>query len=182
MALPALSDETAGDGDLSLTDLQRAFVVAYVDSGGEATESARVAGYADPRVSSFRLLRLAHVQRAIRDEQRRVIDCDLYSLSVKQAKMLLADPDTPKGAKVTLILGVWDRGGPTKRSGDQEKEFKSLEEMSINELESFIREKEAKLVVVPAAPEVEPQRPQTIEATAIAPPRQGGDDPKQAAS
>lgn len=52
-------------GPGGLSDMQAAFVEAYIANGGQQTEAARAAGYGSPEVRAFELMRHEGVQAAI---------------------------------------------------------------------------------------------------------------------
>lgn len=52
-------------GTEGLSDMQAAFVEAYIANGGQQTEAARAAGYGSPEVRAFELMRHEGVQAAI---------------------------------------------------------------------------------------------------------------------
>lgn len=56
-----------------LTAKQSAFVREFVALGGQQGKAAGLAGYADPDASAHRLVRLPHVQAAIRAETSRLV-------------------------------------------------------------------------------------------------------------
>lgn len=56
-----------------LTAKQSAFVSQFVALGGQQGKAAELAGYADAAASAHRLVRLPHIQAAIRAEQARLV-------------------------------------------------------------------------------------------------------------
>jgi hypothetical protein len=125
-----------------MTEQQREFATHYVANGGNGAEAARQAGYAEKsaRSSAYKLLRLPHVQAAIKAEQRRVLS-EIASLALGQARAMLESKDTPAGARVTLITAVLDRGGltPVKASADDTPiDAENLRNLSLAELEELI--------------------------------------------
>lgn len=177
MAMPpaTVTRDKAGrfNGTIDLTDRQARFVKAYVRNGGRQEDACIEAGYSEvsARQIAYELTRLPHVQEAIKAEQARTIRGELASLAVKVVREILTDPLVKPGIRAELAIKVLDRAGhvaPKADTGDNKA--KSLEDMSIAELEAFIREKETTLKPVgqaeTVAPDQPPARPQTIELTA----------------
>ncbi len=52
-------------GTEGLSDMQAAFVEAYIANGGQQTEAARAAGYSQPDLRAYELMRHERVQAAI---------------------------------------------------------------------------------------------------------------------
>ncbi|MHB1140663.1 MAG: terminase small subunit [Sulfuricaulis sp.] len=128
-----------------LTEMQCAFVLAYVrgpGTAGNGTKSAVAAGYSakSARVQAGQLLAKPHVMDAITREQRKALS-GLSSVAILEAEKLLTDPATAAGTKVDLIRTILDRGGlaAPKEAAPKEKTEKPLNEMSLTELEEFIR-------------------------------------------
>ena len=128
-----------------LTEMQQAFVVAFVSGpgvAGNATKAAQEAGYStkSARVQAQQLLAKPHVQAAIVHEQRRCLS-GLASIGLVEAEKMLTSPETPAGVKADLIKAAWDRGGlAVPKREAPEKQEKELHEMTTKELQDFIRE------------------------------------------
>lgn len=73
--LPAIVDDDDEVEGRPLTALMARFVSAYVSNGSKGSDAAIEAGYApgSAAVTAYRLVRLRHVQVAIREEQRRTL-------------------------------------------------------------------------------------------------------------
>lgn len=134
-----------------LTEMQRAFVLAYVTGPGTAgngTKSAVAAGYSakSARVQAQQLLAKQHVASAITKEQRKTLS-GLASVAIIEAEKLLTDPATAAGTKAELIKMILDRAGlaAPKEAAQKENTDKSLFEMSLHELEAFIRDGQSKI-------------------------------------
>jgi phage terminase small subunit len=127
----------------AVTDQQAAFVAAFVSNGGNATAAAREAGYSEEsaRQSGSRLLHKPHVIDAIRAEQGRLISGKLCTKALAVLERVLDDAAAPYGARVDAAKTILDRGGLTAKNGPRESDLndKPLNEMSVPELEEFIR-------------------------------------------
>ncbi|WP_178133390.1 terminase small subunit [Vineibacter terrae] len=126
------------------TGQQEIFAVEYARNGGRGTEAARRAGYSERMAGryAYQLLEKPNVQVLIRKEQRRLLT-GLASLALAQAKLMLEDPETPAGARASLITAVLDRAGlaPVKEQKDEEIDGRDLREMSLQELEALWRDR-----------------------------------------
>lgn len=123
-----------------LTDSQQTFVREYVRNGGKGAEAARCAGFSEKSAGkyAYQLLEKGHVLQAIQREQRRAFT-ELAAISLGQTKMMLEDPKTPAGARVQLVMTVFDRANLAAiRSGETDgAETKPLREMSLDELQAI---------------------------------------------
>lgn len=100
---------------------QTAFVVELVGSGCTPTEAARRAGYACPAQEAYRLVRLEHVQDAIREEQQRIINGDLVNKSLKTLHAVMDDPAAPASAKVAAARAGLEAAGLFARANSEGK-------------------------------------------------------------
>lgn len=132
-------------GTQGLTVQQRAFVNAYVKNGGNLTEAATVAGYAEPRVYGWQLVRLAHIQAAI--HQARSVDIsELAVLGLGRVRSILGAAellDNAAGARVVLdaakfVVNLAGHVPPKAAETDDDGLDKPMHEMTIAELEAFI--------------------------------------------
>lgn len=135
--------------NLELTERQRAFVVAFVASGGKnATEAAREAGFsaASARQEAWRLLRKPHVQAAIRAERARAIGTEGGSLAWSVIEGILKDERSPVGVRfeaAKFVMGLAGHVAP-KPGEEQGDTPTSLEDMTVAQLEEIIRRGEAR--------------------------------------
>lgn len=140
-------NQKQGEAKMKMTEPQERFAVAYVANGGNATQAAKVAGFSlkSARQIGSHLLDKPHVQSAIRNEQRRTLEGRLSSKALMVLEAILDDATAPVGARVDAAKTVLDRGGLIARKDDAGASGKSLTEMSLPELEEFIRNGQAKL-------------------------------------
>jgi phage terminase small subunit len=140
-----------------LTDQQKAFVREYVRNGGSGADAARAAGYsaARPAQQAHDLLALPHIQEAIHREQARLIGGGLASKAVEVVQRILHDAalaDTVSGQKLQLEAAktVLDRAGHIAPKASEAEMIgdKPLTEMSLDELDAFIRAGQAALAKV----------------------------------
>jgi hypothetical protein len=142
----ALTRTRATDGTFTgpagLTEKQAAFVKAFVELGGTATKAAEVAGYADPRTSSWGLLRLPHIQAAIRAERERTIMTEGASIAWATMKDLMQNPKYTGAVKFQAAKWTLEAAGSGLAAhraalglpdGD-----KPLSEMTLAELDAFL--------------------------------------------
>jgi phage terminase small subunit len=156
--LVAISDArpVASDGD-GLTEMQRAFVVAYTNGEGcvgNASEAARRAGYSVKTAKEIgrHLVAKPHVRDAIEAANREAIS---GRLSVKASALLeraIDDEAAPMRVRVQAALGVLDRGGYAAPSAFEKaaalalrERDKPLHQMTRAEVEARIAELSAEV-------------------------------------
>lgn len=126
---------------MALTEKQAAFVGAFVGQGLNATEAAKVAGYAEPRVEGWSLLRVPAVQAEIAKARAALISGDGARLAWRTMSRLMEDGGTPPAVQFQAARWVLEASGQglaariAERVGEPEK---ALAEMSLGELEAFI--------------------------------------------
>lgn len=128
---------------MSINDQQLAFAENYVLGNGNATRAAIAAGYAEAsaRQTASRLLGLSYVQDAIRRAHTRTLQGRLASKAISVLERILDDDSAPAGVRVDAAKTVLDRAGfSAVRSAVLEPEEKSLESMSLAELEALARQ------------------------------------------
>lgn len=125
-----------------INDQQRAFVVALVDNGGNATQAAIAAGYSkvSARQQAHALLDKPHVTIALREEQRRALS-RMSSQALRVLEGLLNDNKAPHRVRIDAAKIVLDRAGhmPRQEKPEEETSKKSLDQMSSEELYEVIR-------------------------------------------
>lgn len=133
--------EEAHEAAGMLTEKQAAFVGLYVELGGQQTKAAELAGYADPGASAYRLMRLSHVQAAIRGEQSRLV----LQGGAKGLKWMVGALDDPKLAgAVRFQAAKWLAEAAGHGLAAQRANLglpptdKPLSEMTLDELDTFI--------------------------------------------
>jgi phage terminase small subunit len=123
---------------IDLTPKQRAFVVALVRNGTTPTAAAREAGYNNPKVSSFDVLRLPHVAAAIRMERQRYISGELANIATGTLRHILTDSEAPASARVQAARTVLEMSGDIGKAKRQDDEDRPLSEMTAEELARMI--------------------------------------------
>lgn len=126
-------------GTRGLTEQQARFVQNTVN-GLSQTDAARQAGYAEPGVAGYQLKRNPRIIAAIHAEQALVIGGDLANAALGVLRDILTG-DHPAKLKLDAAKTVLDRAGHiAPKAGDAPTgEDKPLAEMSVDELEAFIR-------------------------------------------
>lgn len=126
-----------------LTPQQAEYVRHFSANGGRGTDAAIKAGYAEGSAAqrSYELRHKPHVAAAITAEMRRGV-VELAPLAITWAKKMLENDKTPPGARVQLIMTIFDRAGlAAQRAGDEgDGDEKSLRDMSLQELEGLARQ------------------------------------------
>lgn len=135
-----------------ILDQQQAFAAAYVAGNGNATQAAIDAGYSpvSARQTASRLLHTPHVQDAIRREQNKTLRTRLATRALAVLEKVMEDDAAPMGVRVDAAKTILDRAGlPALRTPGQDEDLAQapLTEMSLAQLESFIRASQLRLAV-----------------------------------
>lgn len=127
-----------------LTEMQGAFVVAYVANGGNGTQAAIEAGYSEQsaRQQAFALTHNPRVVAAIQTEQRRTF-ARIANKAIVVLEGFLDDKTAPAGVRLDAARTVLDRAGLTAKAAEaDEAPKKPMSEWTIEELEAFIERQE----------------------------------------
>src|SRR3546814_775339 len=104
-----------------LTDKQAEWVRQFV-AGANATDAARLAGYAFPEVDGWRLTRIPAVQAAVVQERERVLKVEIGTLGLRRLTNILRNDDEWKDAPATLkafaIGKALEHGGHGQNASD----------------------------------------------------------------
>ena len=159
-------------GTGTLTSKQRAFVREYVRNGGNGAAAMRAAGYrtAHPAKGVYRLLNCPVMRHAIHQEREKLIEGRMANEALSVLGELMNDRSTPAPVRyqsARTVLQLAGHGAGTEREAPAPVD-RPLIEMSIEELEGFVRDGEALLRVAHALATVQQDRaPQPmIEGTA----------------
>lgn len=123
---------------VDLTPKQRGFVTALVRKGTNPTQAAREAGYSDAGTSAYDLMRLPHVQAAIRLERGRYISGELANVATGTLHAILVDSTAPAAARVQAARTVLEMSGEIGRNKTTADEDRPLSELSAEELTRMI--------------------------------------------
>lgn len=121
-----------------MTLKQSAFVTILVRQGCNPTQAARQAGYAEPKVASYDLLRTPHIQEAIRQERARYISGDLANIATATLRAIMMDDAAPASARVSAARTALELAGELGASKREVDEDRPLSEMSADELAQLI--------------------------------------------
>jgi|TARA_R110002096_G_scaffold78413_1_gene184685 phage terminase small subunit len=122
--------------DNEFTDRQTEFINNLVRLGNNPTQSARLAGYADPKQSAFNLVNSAKMCARIQQERLKLFQSDLSIVAVQTLKEIMQDQQAPASARVSACRSVLEIAGDFKAG--QGTSDKSLSDMSPAELASVI--------------------------------------------
>jgi len=136
-----------------LTEQQRAFVIEFVANGGKQTRAAQSAGYAHAGQAAHALMRLPHVRAAIAELVEIEVRTEGMAISWGVIKEILKDEKAPKHvradlAKFTLRVGGITEAKPKEAEGSGGK---SLQEMTLEELQAEVAKAQAALEKMPKA-------------------------------
>jgi len=121
------------------TERQDQFVYNLVRLGNNPTQSARLAGYKDPKQSAFNLVHSPKMIARIRQERHKVYQTDLAPIAVSTLKEVMQDTEAPSSARVAAARSCLELAGDLgKHSQANQKADKSLSDMSVEELAAII--------------------------------------------
>ena len=121
------------------TERQDQFVYNLVRLGNNPTQSARLAGYKDPKQSAFNLVHSPKMIARIRQERHKVYQTDLAPIAVSTLKEVMQDTEAPSSARVAAARSCLELAGDLgKHSQANSKSDKSLADMSVDELAAVI--------------------------------------------
>ena len=121
------------------TERQDQFVYNLVRLGNNPTQSARLAGYKDPKQSAFNLVHSPKMIARIRQERHKVYQTDLAPIAVSTLKEVMQDTEAPSSARVAAARSCLELAGDLgKHSQANQKADKSLSDMSVEELSAII--------------------------------------------
>lgn len=121
-----------------LTSKQREFVRALVTLGDCPAAAARRAGYSHPAGTAYALMRLPHVQIAVRQERARLFDGDLANVAAGTLRTIMMDDTAPAAARVSAARTVLEVTREIGRRQEDTPEDRPLSEMSADELADLI--------------------------------------------
>ena len=125
--------------DNEFTDRQDQFIYNLVRLGNNPTQSARLAGYNQPKQMAFDLTRNPKIIARIRQERHKIYQTDLAPLAVQTLKDVMRDTEAPASARVSAARSCLELAGDIgKHSQANSKSDKSLSDMSVEELASII--------------------------------------------
>ena len=125
--------------DNEFTERQDQFIYNLVRLGNNPTQSARLAGYADPSQSAFNLVHSPKMIARIRQERHKVYQTDLAPIAVSTLKEVMQDTEAPSSARVAAARSCLELAGDLgKHSQANAKADKSLSDMSVEELAAII--------------------------------------------
>ena len=128
-------------GVVALTEQQSVFVRAYVRNGGNAMLAAQEAGYSRDTYG-YDVVKLPHIQAAIRAERERVIQTEGASIAWATMKDLMQNPRYPAAAKFQAARWTLEAAGSGlaahRAALGLPDNDKPLSEMTLAELDAFL--------------------------------------------
>jgi len=121
-----------------ITDRQRDFVQYLVRDNKNATESARLAGYAHPKQSAYDLTRNPAIIMLMRQARRTLYESDLVNVAADTIRSVMLDPDAPASARVSAARTAMELAGDLGKNAEAADAGKSLAELSPDELARMI--------------------------------------------
>ena len=121
-----------------ITDRQRDFVQYLVRENKNATESARLAGYAHPKQSAYDLTRNPAIVMLMRQARRTLYESDLVNVAADTIRSVMLDVDAPASARVSAARTAMELAGDLGKNAESAGEGKTLAELSPDELARMI--------------------------------------------
>ena len=121
-----------------VTDRQRDFVHYLVRENKNATESARLAGYAHPKQSAYDLTRNPSIVMLMRQARRTLYESDLANVAGDTLRQVMLDLDAPASARVSAARTALELAGDLGKNAEAAGDGKTLAEMSPDELARLI--------------------------------------------
>lgn len=130
-----------------LTPMQADFVKYSALDGMPLCKAAEAAGYSHPATAGSNVARLPHVRAAMHAVRQSALEGDLSSASLRLIRRLLDDDSFPAPVRFQAARWVLESAGHGAHSaggsGGAPEPERALHEMSVEELEGFIRRGEA---------------------------------------
>ena len=117
-----------------VTDRQRDFVHYLVRENKNATESARLAGYAHPKQSAYDLTRNPSIVMLMRQARQTLYQADLANVAGDTLRQVMLDIDAPASARVSAARTALELAGDLGKNAEAAGDGKTLAEMSPDEL------------------------------------------------
>jgi len=121
-----------------ISDRQRDFVQYLVRENKNATESARLAGYAHPKQSAYDLTRNPAIIALMRQARRTLYESDLANVAGETIRQVMLDLDAPASARVSAARTALELAGDLGKNAEAAGEGKTLAELSPDELARMI--------------------------------------------
>jgi hypothetical protein len=122
----------------TISEQQQDFVHYMVKENKNATEAARLAGYAHPKQSAYTLTRNPVVSAAMRLARQTTYQGELANLAADTLRNVMIDDDAPAAAKVSAARTALELAGDLGAAAADQANGKSLAEMTPDELGSLI--------------------------------------------
>ena len=121
-----------------ISDRQRDFVTYLVKENKNATEAARLAGYAHPKQSAYDLTRNPAIIALMRQARQTLYQADLANVAGETIRQVMLDLDAPASARVSAARTALELAGDLGKNAEAGSESKSLAEMTPDELARLI--------------------------------------------
>ena len=121
-----------------ISDRQREFVQYLVKDNKNATESARLAGYAHPKQSAYELTRNPSIIALMRQARRTLYESDLVNVAAETIRSVMLDLDAPASARVSAARTAMELAGDLGKNAEAADAGKTLAELSPDELSRMI--------------------------------------------
>ena len=95
----------------SITEQQKDFIRYHVAERRNATDAARLAGYAFPKQAAYELTRNPAILPLMRRSRQALYQGELANLAGYTLRMIMLDPDAPASAKVSAARTALELAG-----------------------------------------------------------------------
>ena len=109
-----------------------------VKENKNATEAARLAGYAHPKQSAYDLTRNPAIIALMRQARQTLYQADLANVAGETIRSVMLDIDAPASARVSAARTALELAGDLGKNAEAGNESKSLAEMTPDELARMI--------------------------------------------
>ena len=123
---------------MAFTERQNEFLHNHVKLGMNPTQSARLAGYADPKHSAFQLVYSPAMIAKMRHEREKRLHADLATTATATLKAVMESEEAPASAKVSACRTVLEVCSLLGRNSQKANDNKSLSDMSSEDLAVLI--------------------------------------------
>lgn len=131
-----------GTGDL--TSQQRKLVKAIVQNGGNVSAAGRTAGYASDS-GPWEALKAPSVRAAIKIEREKLVEIQGASLGIKTVMDIAGDDEAPKAVRLKAGMWLYELSHPKAVAALPGASDKGLHEMTMDELQAFVKQGKATL-------------------------------------
>ena len=122
----------------SITEQQKDFIRYHVAERRNATDAARLAGYAFPKQAAYELTSNPAILPLMRRSRQALYQGELANLAGYTLRMIMLDPDAPASAKVSAARTALELAGDLGKDAENSISGNNFAEMTPDELSGMI--------------------------------------------